>query len=174
MKYKYKVLIILAPVLFVVDQLTKLIILWRVPFGDRISVIPGYFDIIHFRNTGAAFGFLSGASDSFRVPFFYIIAVVAAVLLGFYYRSLKDDERLMPVGLSFVFGGIAGNMLDRIRLGSVVDFLSFHIKDEILNFSLLGRAYEITLEWPAFNVADMAITFAMFILIFKMLTSKEA
>jgi signal peptidase II len=165
---------IVAPVIFVLDQLTKFVIVYNVLFGDRIPVISGYFDLVHFRNTGAAFGFLAGAADSFRVPFFYTVAILAVVFLGFFYRSLKDDERLMPIAISLVFGGIAGNMTDRIRHGFVVDFLSFHLMDEVLDFSFFGRGYEIVLEWPAFNVADMAITCAMFILVFKMFKFKEA
>lgn len=173
MKYKYKMLVILAPLVFVLDQLSKLAISEWVPFASRIPIIPGYFDIVHFRNTGAAFGLLAGTSDSFRVPFFYVIAIAATVLLILYYRSLKDSLRVMPIAISLVFGGIAGNILDRIRLGSVVDFLSFHVRDEVWNFSVLGKDFNIALEWPAFNVADIAITCAMFILVFTVIHSKE-
>ena len=172
-KIKYKILMTIAPLVFIADQVTKFFIVKHVPFGDRIPVISGFFDIVHFRNTGAAFGMFSSMSDSFRVPFFYIIAAVAVIFLIFYYRSLKDNHILMPVALSLVFGGIAGNIIDRIRLSSVVDFLSVHIGDQALKFSLFGKAYDISLEWPAFNVADSAITIAMFIFIYIALFKKE-
>ncbi|MBT3181406.1 MAG: signal peptidase II [Deltaproteobacteria bacterium] len=172
-KAKYKVLMVIAPLVFILDQLTKLAIIKYIPFGERISVIPGFFDIVHFRNTGAAFGMFSEMSDSFRIPFFYAIAVVAVIFLIIYYRSLKGDNLLMPVALSLVFGGIAGNVIDRIRLGSVVDFLSVHIGDETLKFSFLEKAYDISLEWPAFNVADSAITVSMFLFIFVAFFRKD-
>lgn len=173
MRRKYKILIIIAPAVFVLDQLTKLAVAGWIDFGARIPVIPGFFDLVYFRNTGAAFGMFSGVGDAVRVPFFYVVAAVAVVLLAFYYRSLKDDQRFLQLALSLVFAGIAGNVLDRIRLGSVVDFLSFHIGDKALKFALFGRAFDIALEWPAFNVADSAITVAMFLLVWSVLFGKE-
>jgi len=167
MKFKNKVLLTIVPSVFVLDQLTKLAILKLVELGDRIPVIPGFFDIVHFRNTGAAFGMFSDAHHSFRVPFFYAVAVVAIVAIAFFYRSLPEREKLMPVAFSLVLAGIAGNVLDRIFLGSVVDFLSFHLGDAALDFTLFGARKHIPLEWPAFNVADSAITVAMGLLIWS-------
>lgn len=165
MQRKYKILIAIAPAVFVLDQITKWIILIDVALGDRIPVIPGYFDIVHFRNTGAAFGMFSGLSDDVRAPFFYIVAGIAAVVLGFMYRAMSDRELLMPVALSLVFGGIAGNVVDRVRFGEVVDFLSAHVGDRIFTMEALGRRISLQLEWPAFNVADMAITAAMLLIV---------
>ncbi len=165
MKTKYKILIAIVPAIFLLDQATKLLIIKTMELGARVPVIPGFFDIVNYRNTGAAFGLFSGMVDHVRIPFFYIIALVAVVLMSLLYRSLEEDERLMPIALSLVLGGIAGNMMDRIRLGSVVDFLSFHVGDDVLDFTLAGRHISLPLEWPAFNVADSAITVAM-ILIF--------
>ena len=165
MKFKYKLLAIVPPALFALDQATKLAVLKYIPLGDRIPVIPGFFDLVHFRNTGAAFGMLSDAHHAFRIPFFYAVAFVATIVLGFFYRSLSDRERLLPWAFSLVFAGIAGNIVDRIFLGSVVDFLSFHIGDASIDLGFLGFARSIPLEWPAFNVADSAITVAMVMLI---------
>lgn len=167
MKFKYKILLAVAPAVFVLDQITKLAVLKWIELGDRIPVIPGFFDLVHFRNTGAAFGILSDAHHSFRIPFFYIVAVVATVVLAFFYRSLPDREKLMPWAFSLVFAGIAGNIVDRIFLGSVVDFLSFHVGNAALDFTLFGAARHIPLEWPAFNVADSAITVAMALLVWS-------
>lgn len=169
MTFKVKLLLILAPAVFVLDQATKLAVLRWIELGSRIPIIPGFFDLVHFRNTGAAFGMLAGVRDGLRVPFFYAVAVVAVIALAWLYRSLKDDERLMPVALALVFGGIAGNILDRLRLGSVVDFLSIHIGNAVLDFTLFGRSVHWTLEWPAFNVADSAITIAMVLLVISAL-----
>lgn len=172
MKRKYKTLFVIAPAVFILDQLTKLIIVLKLDIGDRIPVIPHFFDIVHFRNTGAAFGMFAKADADFRVPFFYIVAVAAAVILGFFYRSLGNRERLMSIAVSLVFGGIAGNILDRLRIGSVIDFLSFHIGNRVIEFTSFGRPLRIVLEWPAFNVADSAITFAMFMILYSALFRK--
>jgi len=173
MKLKYKILIIVAPLVFILDQATKFAVVEWIRLGERIPIIPGFFDLVHFRNTGAAFGMFSGVSASVRVPFFYIVAAVAAIVLVLYYRSLEDDQYLMFFTLSLVLGAIAGNVLDRIRLGSVVDFLSFHIGDKSLRLSVIFRSFDVKLEWPAFNVADSAITIAMFLLVWSVLFRKE-
>lgn len=173
MKTKYKILLVVAPLVFILDQITKSIILKYVDFGVKIPVIPGFFDIVHFRNTGAAFGMFANLSESVRVPFFYIIAAVAAFLLVLYYRSLPDDRRILPFTLSLVFAGIAGNVVDRIRFGSVVDFLSLHIGNRVLTITQFGKPIEVQLEWPAFNVADTAITVAMILLFWMILFRKE-
>lgn len=173
MQTKYKLLYIITPSVFVMDQLTKLIVIGRLDVGSRNPVIQGFFDLVHFQNTGAAFGLFSRTEESFRVPFFYIIAVVATVLLALFYKALDERERLVPLALSLVFGGIAGNVLDRIRLGSVVDFLSFHIGNSSLDFQFTGSHIHIPLEWPAFNIADSAITVAMVLLLYSVLFRKK-
>jgi len=164
----------MAPAIFLLDQVTKLVIVDAVDFGARVPVIPGFFDIVNFRNTGAAFGMFSGLSDSVRGPFFFTVAVIAVVLMVLLFRSLSDRERIMPMALSLVFAGIAGNILDRIRLGSVVDFLSFHIGDAVLDFQAFGRHVSIPLEWPAFNVADSAITTAMVLILISAVRRQDS
>ncbi len=173
MSLKYRLLIIIAPLVFILDQLSKLAVLAWIPEGMRIPIIPGFFDLVHFRNLGAAFGLFSTMSASVRVPFFYAVAAVAAIALGFLYRSLPDRDRLLQVSLALIFGGIAGNILDRVRLGSVVDFLSFHLGDHVLDFSIGGWQVQTALEWPAFNIADSAITVAMILLIWSALFEKR-
>lgn len=173
MKTKYKILLIVAPLVFILDQITKSIVVKYVDFGTRIPVVQGFFDIVHFRNTGAAFGMFANMSESVRVPFFYIIAAIAVVFLAIYYRSLPDHRRMLPFVLSLIFAGIAGNVIDRIRFGSVVDFLSFHIGNGVLRITQFGKPIEIQLEWPAFNVADSAITVAMILLAWMMLFRRE-
>jgi signal peptidase II len=167
MKTKYRLLLIIVPAVFVLDQLTKFATVRWIEFGQRLPAIPGFFDLVYFRNTGAAFGLLSGTDAGFRIPFFYIVAVLAIFLLVLFFRSIRENEKLMPIALSLVFGGIAGNIVDRIRLGYVVDFLSFHIGNAVLDFSAMGRHFHIDLEWPAFNIADSAITVAMVLLAYS-------
>src|SRR3989338_3772174 len=157
MQFKYKCLLIIAPLIFFFDQLAKYLISAKIPFGGGISIIPGYFDIVHYTNSGAAFGMLSGIKSTWRVPFFYVVSVAALIAIIIYVVKLPETERLMAAALSLVVGGIFGNGLDRLRLGAVTDFLSVHMGDKVL--------WGMRLEWPAFNVADSAITIATALLI---------
>jgi len=103
--------------------------------------------------------------DGVRQFFFHIVAVVAVVVLAFFFARLSKEERLLPIAISLVFGGIAGNILDRIRFGAVTDFLSAHVRDVAIDWSVFGMRLHLPLNWPAFNVADSAITIAMFLFI---------
>ncbi len=165
MKKKYWILLTTAPAVLILDQLTKWWVSSSLEMGDRVPVVQGFFDIVYFHNVGAAFGMFSGLSDAVRIPFFYVVAVIATALLALLYRSLGDDENMVAFAIALVFGGIAGNIIDRLRFDSVVDFVSVHLGEAVLQGSLLGFKYRIPLEWPAFNVADSAITVAMIILI---------
>ncbi len=165
MQFKYKVLVVIAPLVFFLDQLSKYFIVKLVPLGQKIDVVNGYFEIVHYKNPGAAFGLLSEASSVWRLPFFHAISIFALAVIIFYIVKAPVTERLMPVALSLVAGGILGNGLDRLRLGEVTDFLSFHVQDKVL----LG----LRLDWPAFNVADSAITVAMFLLLVGLFSNER-
>ena len=125
--------------------------------GDVNPVISGFFDVVHFRNTGAAFGMLSSLSDTIRPLFFYFVAIVALFIIFYSLRKLSPDDCLHLWVLSLIAGGLFGNFTDRIRLGSVVDFLSFHWDN--------AQLWGVRLEWPAFNIADSAITIAMALMV---------
>ena len=94
---------------------------------------------------------------------------MAATLLTFFLRQMRSREVLLPVAIGLIFGGMIGNIVDRVRFGEVVDFLSFHIRNETLNFSLGSMSFSFPLEWPAFNIADSAITIAMALLVLSAL-----
>jgi len=164
MTFKYKALLFITPFVFILDQLTKWLARKYIPLHNAIPVIPGYFDLVHFQNKGAAFGMFSGMGERFRLYFFYIVAVLAVVVLAVFFVRLAAG-RLLPVAISLIFGGIAGNTTDRIKFGTVTDFISVHIRDVVTNFEAFGRQFNIPLDWPAFNIADSAITVAMFCLI---------
>lgn len=150
MSLKYKIAVFIAPTIFLFDQLTKYIIRSSMRIGEHISVIDGYFDIVHVTNKGAAFGMFSRTADAFRIPFFYTVSVVAVVVIVVTFVRMAADDKYLAVVFSLIVGGIAGNIFDRIRFGEVTDFLSVH--------------FRYKLEWPAFNVADSAITVAMILL----------
>ena len=128
---------LIAVVIAVVDQLTKWLVLGCVSEARPIPVINGFFQIVNWRNTGAAWGI-------FR-DYNLVLAIISVltVLALYIFRHTFGVHRTLPaVALGLIAGGLVGNVVDRVRLGSVVDFLDFYI----------GRNH-----WPAFNVADSAI-----------------
>ncbi|MDQ5987650.1 MAG: Lipoprotein signal peptidase [Syntrophus sp. SKADARSKE-3] len=136
--------IFLLTVLAVValDQATKFFIDGAMTLHASIPVIPGFFSITYIRNPGAAFGFLAGAPAVFRSFFFLAVTIAAVVLILYYLHKTPGRGQLLTVSLSLILAGALGNMVDRLRLGEVIDFLDVYI----------GTAH-----WPAFNVADSAI-----------------
>ena len=140
------------------DQWAKLSILEHFELGESLPLIRDFFSLTYVRNTGAAFGFLASANPSFRVPFFLIVPIIAMVVLGFLYRDLPKDARWRSMALGLVSGGAIGNLIDRVRLGYVVDFLDWHWK----------TAY----YFPAFNVADSAICLGVGILLLSTISKQ--
>ncbi len=137
---RFVMLIILVIVL---DQLSKLWVVANFSLYESLPVIPGFFSMTYLTNTGAAFGILAGHPTWWRQAFFVGVALIALVAIFFLYRKLRNDSVWYEVALAFIAGGAIGNVIDRIRLGSVVDFLDVYVS---------------THHWPAFNVADSAIT----------------
>lgn len=164
MSYKIKTFLWITPSLLVADFFTKGLVLRNISIGEVVTVIPGFFDLVQVRNTGAAFGLLAGLGETIRVPFFYGISVLAIIVLAYFFKKLEPTNRFYPWPLSLIFAGVWGNFLDRIRFGSVVDFVSLHVGDKMVS--------GVELRWPAFNVADSAITLAMVLLIAAMLKKK--
>lgn len=122
---------------------TDLRLLYRSPAAP-VKVIAGYFDLTYVENPGAAWGLLAGLDGSVRKPLFLAIYFVAIALVAWVYRRVQPGQRLLATALALVLGGAAGNLVDRLRWGHVVDFISWHYHDR--------------LRWPTFNVADAAIT----------------
>lgn len=172
-KAKIKTLAVIAPAVFVLDHVTKWVIKQTLAVGDVRPMIPGLFDIVHVRNRGAAFGFMAGLDESIRLPFFYIVSLLALGLITAYFFRMKDGRKSITVCLALILGGALGNIWDRLTLGEVVDFLSFHWYDRIANFKVAGWVLRFRLEWPAFNVADMAISIAVAWLMILMLKSPK-
>ena len=165
--YKLKNILLVAIFIFTADHITKWLIVKNIPLGGEINVIPNIFEIVHGRNSGAAFGFLSGWDSPARNWFFYIIGVAALFFLYHYAKSLAKDDKLSLFALGLITGGAMGNIFDRILRGNVVDFLSFHYHHKIWKIDLFGMRAIIPLDWPAFNVADSAISIAVCLLIIQ-------
>lgn len=142
------------------DQLSKLLIQANFLPGGTLPIIPGYFNLTYTKNPGAAFGFLAESHPAFRVPFFIGIPILAIGAIGLLLKRLPPDELRISSGLVLVIAGAIGNLIDRMRLGFVIDFLDFH--------------WRLEAHFPAFNVADMAITTGVVILIIDLFFREES
>jgi len=160
--------------LFVValDQITKALIVHYIPMGGLRPVVPGYFDLVHFRNFGAAFGLWSDWASPMREIFFFAVSLVALALFLYHFYETTTTRKGLLVSLILILSGALGNVIDRITRGNVVDFLSFHWQNRVSHFSILGRQYFVELNWPAFNVADAAITIGVLLLLWTTLLKK--
>ena len=141
----------LAPALTVVvlDQLTKAIVLARMDVHQSISVVDGFFALTYVRNTGVAFGILAGRLAEFRVPFLLAVSVLALLVLLWFVHTIPAGRRTVIAACGGVLGGAIGNMIDRAAYGEVIDFLDVYVG---------------TYHWPAFNIADAAISIGVVVL----------
>ncbi|MBI5492993.1 MAG: signal peptidase II [Deltaproteobacteria bacterium] len=144
-----RIFFITAASVIIADQATKAYIAARLWPNQVIEAVPGVFNIVYLKNPGAAFGILN-EGGSLRRVILAGVSVAALAVIGFLVRESKD--RLTSFSLSLIAGGAVGNLIDRVRFGEVVDFLDFHI-----------GAY----HWPAFNVADSAITVGVILAAFS-------
>ncbi|PKN71664.1 MAG: signal peptidase II [Deltaproteobacteria bacterium HGW-Deltaproteobacteria-12] len=147
-----------AAAVIVLDQITKNAILSRFAMHESHEVIHGFFNLVYVTNPGAAFGFLASASEAFRYFFFIGVTVVAISLIIYYLVKSKPGNIVSVISLTLIFAGAVGNLIDRIRFGAVVDFLDFY----------LG-----TWHWPAFNVADSAISVGAVLMIWEMIINTK-
>lgn len=148
----------IAALVILLDQLTKGWIIATMRLHDAYPVIDGFFNIIYVRNPGAAFGFLAGASPVFRSVFFLAVTLAAIFLILHYLRQTKIEEITLVLSLALILAGAVGNLIDRVRFGEVVDFLDVYVG---------------TYHWPAFNVADAAITTGAALLVILLLGKRK-
>jgi signal peptidase II len=147
-----------AALVVLLDQLSKAWILATLRLHEGFSLIDGFFNIVHVRNPGAAFGFLAGAPPLFREIFFIAVTLAAVLLILHYLRTSRIEETSPVLALALILAGAVGNLIDRVRFGEVVDFLDVYIG---------------SYHWPAFNVADSAITVGAAILIAVLLRRRK-
>nr|BAL56691.1 signal peptidase II [uncultured Gammaproteobacteria bacterium] len=140
----------LAAVVAALDQLTKIWIAARLPLGQSVEVLP-CFRLTHVRNPGAAFSFLASASGWQRWLFLGLAVVAAGAILVWLWR-LDERKPWEGVGLALILGGAIGNFIDRARFGYVIDFLDLYYQ---------------SWHWPAFNLADAAITLGVALLMWR-------
>lgn len=173
MKQKVKIILILSPLIYLFDQITKWIIIKTIPVGQKIVVWENFFDIVYTRNKGAAFGMLSQWDSGYRDLLFYSLAIVAFIFLIYFLRQITKERNLWVVPISLIIGGAIGNISDRLFRGSVVDFLSFHWHDHEVYWNFFGYPVNFGLTWPAFNVADSAITVGVIWLMILMIIKQR-
>lgn len=125
----------------IVDQLTKALVTGFIPYHHSIVVIPGFFDLVHVLNRGAAFGFLNRSDMDWQFWLFLVATLVACGLILSMARTARYN-RLLFSGFGLLLGGAVGNLIDRVRLRAVIDFMDMYVGNW---------------HWPAFNVADMSI-----------------
>ena len=154
---KYRRLGWIAGGVVIADQVTKWIILERLDLYQVIVVVPGFFNITHIQNPGGAFGFLAQQSPLVRSLVFLLMSFLAVCLIFWFYRQTPPTHRFLSAGFALIFGGAIGNLIDRVRFGRVVDFLDFY----------LGAWH-----WPAFNVADSAITTGIAVFLLHVVTGR--
>ncbi len=140
----------------ILDQATKLYIDHSMQLFQSIPVLDNFFHITYVRNRGAAFSFLAHAS--WRLPFFIGVSIVAAIAILIAFFRLRNDQKLAQISLAMIFSGAVGNLIDRMRMGEVIDFLDVHWYQH---------------HWPAFNVADSMICVGVFLLAIDMLREEK-
>ena len=157
---RYLLLVGVSLILVALDQLTKMFVVHTMRLHESISIIEGFFSLTYIRNPGAAFGIFATTNSAFRLIFFVGTSIFALGLLGTIFYRLHPDDVWGQLTVSSIFGGAIGNLVDRLRYGEVIDFLDFHVSGY---------------HWPAFNVADSAISVGVvsLLVIFSLDKKKE-
>ncbi|MFZ0132740.1 MAG: signal peptidase II [Desulfobacterales bacterium] len=157
MKGKLIKLLQIAGAVVLLDQVTKMLVLRSLPLYHSVTVISGFFDLTHVQNPGGAFGFLAGSDARLRAVVFLLVSLVAVGLIVWFYFKSPSSHPWLSGAFAMILGGAVGNLIDRIRFGKVTDFLDFYVG---------------SLHWPAFNVADSAITIGIGVFLFHLLFKK--
>lgn len=154
---KYAKFTVIAVLVVLLDQVTKMMVLRMIPEYDRIVVIPGFFNLTHVHNPGGAFGILAQNGAAWRHWLFLGAAFFALGIIMYFYHRTPKTLPWLAGSLAMIFGGAVGNMIDRIRFGEVVDFLDVYIA---------------SYHWPTFNVADSAVSVGIGLFILHILLKK--
>ncbi|MFW6415308.1 MAG: signal peptidase II [Thermodesulfobacteriota bacterium] len=132
-----------AATILLLDQVVKFYVQANFTALDKEIVVPGFFNLVYVLNKGAAFGILNREDIYWQTYFFLGISLVAILVILYLLYSIEDRDKYLLFGMGAILGGALGNLVDRVRLGMVIDYLDFYFK---------------SFHWPAFNIADTAIT----------------
>lgn len=149
---------IAAVVVFILDRITKSLVQGRISPWDGLTVIPGLFNIVHTENPGIAFGLLADLANPWRNIILIGLAILVLLIISAVLLRAAPQNIVLRMGLALVMGGAVGNLFDRIVHGTVTDFVEIHVGEHF---------------FPAFNVADSAITIGACLLILDMWYSRE-
>jgi signal peptidase II len=155
---KYPLVLTVAAVVVLLDQVTKWYIRHTFSLYESVSVIDSVFHITHVRNAGGAFGIFNQGARAWRLPVCLVVSCIAVGVLLAFVRRVQPGQRWLLLALGGILGGALGNFIDRMISGEVTDFLDFH-----------WHGY----YWPAFNVADSCITAGMVILLVYSLVARD-
>lgn len=157
LKKKYIKLLIFSGGIVLLDQITKGLILRYISLNATIPVIDGFFNITHIHNPGGAFGLMANLSPMLRSIIFLFVSSLAVGLIFYFYKKTPSRYSWLAAAFALIFGGALGNLIDRIRFGIVIDFLDFYLGNQ---------------HWPAFNVADSAISMGIGIFVYHLVFKK--
>lgn len=157
LRYKYVRFSMVAMVVVLLDQISKAWVLAKIPLYKSIPIIPGMFSITHVHNPGGAFGFLAQNGSPWRHWIFVVAVLLALGMILYFHHQTPRTHPYLALGLSLIFGGAIGNLIDRLRIGEVVDFLDFYVANY---------------HYPTFNIADSAVTVGVGIFIAHIVLKK--
>ena len=181
LKGKNLILTLTVPLVVAADQITKMLaaanlkplIFEADPSARYITMIDGFWRFKYAENTGAAWGLFRSTDASFRVPFFIIVSLLAIGFILWFFKRLEARQRLLPLAVSLVLGGALGNLIDRIYMGKVIDFIEWYVKfDKPLDLGLFTISAGEK-HWPTFNIADAAISIGVILLVIEMFCAKK-
>jgi signal peptidase II len=154
MKRKYWVLLIVGSCILFLDQWSKYLVQQKLTLYHRVEVVPGFFNLVHVTNTGGAFGIFGGERGGIGSILFIVVSLIAIGTLLILFTRLTERDPSLSFSFSLILSGAIGNLLDRLRLGEVIDFLDFYL---------------FSYHWPAFNIADSAISLGIGLMALELL-----
>lgn len=156
-KHAWMIFFTISAIIIVADQITKYVISNNIPFNVSDQLVPGFLNLVHVRNSGAAFGIFAHNSSLFSRGALSAVSFMALIITVWIVTSQRLDRSSL-VGFSLFFGGAAGNFIDRLLFGEVIDFIDVHLGD---------------LHWPAFNIADSALTIGAVIFCIRLIFTRQ-
>ncbi|MHC1729165.1 MAG: signal peptidase II [Syntrophobacteraceae bacterium] len=150
-------LFIFAGAIILLDQLTKYLLVQAIPLNTGIPIIPGFFNLVHVLNPGGAFSIFAASGSPWRQYVFIALTVIVVIAIAFAYGKVTKNDTWTRAAYICISGGAVGNLIDRVRMGEVIDFLDFYVG---------------SWHWPVFNVADTAISTGAVMLLLSLIRSK--